>query len=212
MVITMADTNTKTMADFQATFFIGNTAVTRMLSDVVKNRDNQLFAETIGLPEDFVLPFFLEERAESVAYTIKTDVSSKYKATITGTGKACNDHVISTGDYVSFKSDDNFVIRVLFIATTEIGLGYKKYRIERNTNIFIGRTSLNDISCEATDYISRDKHAVIHVDAGGNASIEDLKRSVGIYVNGNATHSQRLNKFDEIYLMGLSIVFMGDSQ
>lgn len=210
MVITMADTNTKTMADFQATFFIGNTAVTRMLSDVVKNRDNQLFAETIGLPEDFVLPFFLEERAESVVYTIKTDVSSKYKATITGTGKACNDHVISTGDYVSFKSDDNFVIRVMFIATTEIGLGYKKYRIEQNTNIFIGRTSLNDISCEATDYISRDKHAVIHVDAGGNASIEDLKRTVGIYVNGNATHSQRLNKFDEIYLMGLSIVFMGD--
>ena len=48
----MADTNTKTMADFQVTFFIGNTAVTRMLSDVVKNRDNQLFAETIGLPEE----------------------------------------------------------------------------------------------------------------------------------------------------------------
>lgn len=204
----MAETNKKSMTDFQVTFFIGNNAVTRMLSDVVKNRGNRLFADTIGLPEDFVLPFFLEEGTESVAYTIKIDALSKYEATIMG--KPCNSHVIKTGDYISFKIAESTVIKALFISTSNISLGYKKYQIERNTNIFIGRTPLNDISCDASDYISRDKHAVIHVDDECNAYIEDLKRTVGVYVNGKSTHSQRLNKYDEIFLMGLSIIYMGD--
>lgn len=208
MVIVMAETNTKIVVDFQATFFIGNNAITQMLSDIVRNKDNPLFTKTMGLPEDFVLPFFLEEKAGMVVYTIENDSSSKYQAYIMG--KICNDHIISTGDYVSFKLIDNIIVKILFIATKDIELGYEKYQIEYNTNIFIGRMPLNDISCNVSDYISRDKHAVIRVDDSGNVYIEDLKRTIGIYVNGKSTHSQRLNMFDEIFLMGLSIVYMGD--
>lgn len=37
-----------------------------------------------------------------------------------------------------------------------------------------------------------------------------MKRSVGIYVNGRLTHSQQLKPFDEVFIMGLSIIYMGD--
>ena len=40
--------------------------------------------------------------------------------------------------------------------------------------------------------------------------IEDLKRSIGIYVNGRLVHSQQLKPFDEVFIMGLSLIYMGD--
>lgn len=202
----MAEKNKNFMADFQVTFFIGNNAITRMLSDVIKKRENQFFIDTMGFPEDFASLFYVEKGTETVTYRVRMDISAKYEVTIMG--KPCNNHVIKTGDYILFKFADNTYIKALFIATANICIGYKKYRIERNTNVFIGRNALNDISYNASDYISRDKHAVIHMDGEGNAYIEDLKRTVGIYVNGKSTYSQQLNKYDEIFCMGLSIIYM----
>lgn len=100
-------------------------------------------------------------------------------------------------------------VKALLIATSEIQAGYKKYQVSKDTNIFIGRTPINDISYDFTDFISREKHAAIHIDSNGTAFIEDLKRSVGVYVNGQLTHSQQLKPFDEIFVMGLSIIYMG---
>lgn len=205
----MAKPKNNSMSDFLVTFFVENRAASRMLSDVLKNRDNRLFLETIGLPSDFVLPFSQEERETSVIYTLKQGFDNKYEVTLNG--QPCNDHEIQSGDYLAFSNKVNSkIVKTLFIATSDIQVGYKKYKLSRDTNIFIGRTPLNDISYNFTDFVSREKHAAIRIDNNGHAFIEDLKRSVGIYVNGRRAHSQQLKPFDEVFIMGLSLIYMGD--
>lgn len=205
----MAKPKNNSMSDFLVTFFVEDRAASRMLSDVQKNRDNRLFLETLGLPSDFVLPFSQEEGETSVIYTLKQGFDNKYEVTLNG--HPCSDHVIHSGDYFAFTSKtDSKTVKTLFIATSDIQVGYKKYKLSKDTNIFIGRTPLNDISYNFTDFVSREKHAAIRIDNNGHAFIEDLKRSVGIYVNGRLAHSQQLKLFDEIYIMGLSLIYMGD--
>lgn len=205
----MAKSKNNSMSDFLVTFFVENRAISRMLSDVLKNRNNRLFLETLGLPSDFAIPFSQEEGDTSVIYTLKQDFDNKYEVTLNG--HPCNYHVIHSGDYFAFKNkDNNKVVKTLFIATSDIQVGYKKYKLPKDTNIFIGRTPLNDISYDFSDFVSREKHAAMRIDSNGNAFIEDLKRSVGIYVNGHLTHSQQLKPFDEVFIMGLSIIYMGD--
>lgn len=95
-------------------------------------------------------------------------------------------------------------------ASPEVSSDLFEYALSKDTNIFIGRTPLNDISYDFSDFVSREKHAAIHIDSNGNAFIEDLKRSIGIYVNGRLVHSQQLKPFDEVFIMGLSLIYMGD--
>ena len=204
----MAKSKNNSMSDFLVTFFVENRANSRILSDVLKNRNNRLFLEVLGLPADFTIPFSQEEGDASVIYTLKQGFDNKYEVTLKG--HPCNDHVIHSGDYFVFKNKDNSrVVKTLFIATSDIQVGYKKYKLSKDTNIFIGRTPLNDISYDFSDFVSREKHAAIRIDSNGNAFIEDLKRSVGIYVNGCLTHSQQLKPFDEVFIMGLSLIYMG---
>lgn len=204
----MAKSKNNSMSDFLVTFFVENRANSRMLSDVLKNRNNRLCLETLGLPSDFTIPFSQEEGDTSVIYTLKQGFNNKYEVTLNG--HPCNDHVIHSGDYFVFKNkDNNRVVKTLFIATSDVQVGYKKYKLSKDTNIFIGRTPLNDISYDFSDFVSREKHAAIRIDSNGNAFIEDLKRSVGIYVNGCLTHSQQLKPFDEVFIMGLSVIYMG---
>ena len=59
----MAKSKSNSMSDFLVTFFVGDRAISRMLSDVLKNRNNPLFLETLGLPSDFAIPFSQEEAA-----------------------------------------------------------------------------------------------------------------------------------------------------
>lgn len=205
----MANPRSNSMSDFLVTFFVEDQAVSHMLSDVLKNRNNHLFLETSGLSTDFMTLFSQEEGEASVIYTLKQGFDNKYEITLNG--QPCSDHVIYSGDYFVFKSrSSEKIIKALFIAASDIQAGYKKYRLPKDTNIFIGRTPINDISYDFTDFISREKHAAIHIDSSGQAFIEDLKRSIGIYVNGHRVHSQRLELFDEITIMGLSLVYMGE--
>lgn len=205
----MAELRNSAMVDFLVTVFSGEKAVSRLLSDIIKNRTNSLFIETLGLPSDFALPFFLEEDTDSVSFKMKLELGDKYQATILG--KPCTNHLLQSGDYIAFSDGKvGYEFKMLFIATSDIRLGYKKFRLSRDTNVFIGRTPNNDISYSFSDYISREKHFAIRVDANGTAYVEDLKRSIGIYVNGNLIHSFKLSLFDEIYAMGLSIVYFGD--
>ena len=205
----MADPKNNSMSDFLVTFFFEDRAVSRILSDILKNRNNRLFLETLGFPSDFTIPFSQEEGDRSAVYILKQGFDNKYEVMING--HPCNDHVIQSGDYFVFKNKgDNKVVKTLFIATSDIQVGYKKYKLSKDTNIFIGRTPLNDISYDFSDFVSREKHAAIRIDSNGNAFIEDLKRSIGIYVNGHLAHSQQLKPFDEVFIMGLSIIYMGD--
>lgn len=205
----MAKQNKGSVMDFLVTFFVGDRAITRLLSEVIKNKDNPLFLKTLGLFADFAIPFFQEEGKTSVKYTLKQGFDNKYEVTLNG--HLCSDHIIESGDYFAFNNkSSNRTVKVLLIATSDIQAGYKKYKVSNSTNIFIGRTPLNDISFDFSDFVSREKHAAIQIDGNGNAFVEDLKRSIGIYVNGRLTHSQQLKPFDEIFIMGLSIIFMGD--
>lgn len=204
----MSRPKSKSMSDFLVTFFVDNRAFSQLLSDVLKNKHQALFNETLGLPSDFIIPFSQEENRGSVIYTIKANLCGDYDITLNG--QPCSSCVIHSGDYFSFThKDKRKAVKALLIATSEIQAGYKKYQVSKDTNIFIGRTPINDISYDFTDFISREKHAAIHIDSNGTAFIEDLKRSVGVYVNGQLTHSQQLKPFDEIFVMGLSIIYMG---
>lgn len=204
----MSKSNKNVLVDFLVTFFAEGQAVSHVLSDVLKNRTNRLFLETLGIPSDFNIPFFHEDES-SINYNFKQGFNNNYEVTLNG--RSCNDCVICSGDYFTFKNrQKNKIINMLFIATSDIQVGYKKYELLKNTNIFIGRNQLNDISYDFSDFISREKHAAIYIDNDGNAYIEDLKRSIGIYVNGNLVHSQQLKLFDEIFIMGLSLIYMGD--
>lgn len=204
----MSRPKSKSMSDFLVTFFVDNRAFSQLLSDVLKNKHQAVFNETLGLPSDFIIPFSQEENRGSVIYTIKANLCGDYDITLNG--QPCSSCVIHSGDYFSFThKDKRKAVKALLIATSEIQAGYKKYQVSKDTNIFIGRTPINDISYDFTDFISREKHAAIHIDSNGTAFIEDLKRSVGVYVNGQLTHSQQLKPFDEIFVMGLSIIYMG---
>lgn len=205
----MTDSKNSSTADFLVTFFVDTRAVSRLLSEVVKNRENRLYSETIGFPKGFVLPFFQEEGKASLLYTLRQRPSDKYRAFLGG--EPCDGHIIQSGDYISFRDESSEKsLKALFISVSSIPISYKKYRLIKNTNIFIGRTPANDITFALSNFISREKHAAIRVDNAGNVFIEDLKRSVGVYVNGKRTHSQKLELFDEIFIMGLSIIYMGD--
>lgn len=205
----MANSKNNAMSDFLVTFFVEDRATSQMLSDLLKNGNNHLLLETLGLPSDFVIPFSQEEGETSVVYTLKQELDHKYEVTLNG--QPCHNHVMQSGDYYSFENkSNNNMIRMFVVATPDIQIAYRKYKVSKDTNIFIGRTPLNDISYDFTDFISREKHAAIHIDSNGQAFIEDLKRSVGVYVNGRLAHSQQLKQFDEIFVMGLSLIYMGD--
>ena len=199
----------KAVHEYAATFFTGNRIVTKMLSEVLKNKANHLYLESLGLASEYRLPVFLEETDGRFAYIIRSSFGDQYELSVNGS--PCSEYAVENGGYVSVKNrNTGEAFRVFFLDTSELKAGYKKYRIDRNTNIFIGRSPANDISCKLSNYISREKHAAIRIDEHHDAFIEDLKRSIGIYVNGIAVHSQKLNLFDEIWMMGLSIIYMGD--
>ena len=198
----------KHVQDFLVTFFIGNHICNYMLSEILENSNNQQFLNILGLPSDFKFPFTLETGESSSEYIYQHVYLNKYEVLLNGV--PCEKHILETGDYFSFSNSKNKGFNMLFIKTSDLKLGYKKHILQKDTNLFIGRTPINDISYNLTNYIAREKHAAIRIDANGHAFVEDLKRTIGIYVNGNRVHSQELHQFDEIYLMGLSILYMGD--
>lgn len=195
--------------DFIVTFFVGNKAISRTMRDVLKNKNNALYTDTLGLPSDFTMPFSRDNDETGVVYTFKQEINDNYNATLNGC--ACNNCSAQNGNYFIFKSKTNdCTLSILLIDTAVVRTGYRKYRLTKETNYYIGRTQINDISYNLSNYVSREKHAALRTDGIGNAFIEDLKRSVGIYVNGHLVHSKQLKPFDEIFLMGLSIVYMGE--
>ena len=64
------------MQDFLVTFFVENRMVSRMLSEVLKNRNDRLFLETLGLPADVVIPFSQDNDVTSVVYMLKQRLNS----------------------------------------------------------------------------------------------------------------------------------------
>ena len=198
-----------TISDFLVTFFIGNRIHSRILSEMLKSQPRSLSEEIPGLPSDFVLPCAQEANAGAILCVTNQSSDSPYTAMRNGQPYAGS--VIESGDYFVFQPKGaGDPVKLLLIAVDYLRVDYQKYSLAKDTNVFIGRLPSNDISYTLSNYISREKHAAIRIDSHGNAFLEDLKRSIGIYVNGRQTHSQQLHLFDEIFLMGLSMVYLGD--
>lgn len=88
----MSRPKSKSMSDFLVTFFVDNRAFSQLLSDVLKNKHQALFNETLGLPSDFIIPFSQEENRGSVIYTIKANLCGDYDITLNG--QPCSSCVI----------------------------------------------------------------------------------------------------------------------
>ena len=194
------------MVDFLVTIFTNNSIVTRQLSKLTVQCHNNVLQEELfdGLEVEF--PFYMVNGS----YQLDTKATlSNMKAFVNN--EESSQHNIDHGDYVNFNNQDNeMVYSLLFVETSKISMGYKKFKMEKDSTIFIGRTLVNDISFTINGYISREKHAAINVDSQGVAYIEDLKRSTGVFLNGRRINSSKLSLYDEIYIMGLSMVYMGE--
>ncbi len=125
-------------------------------------------------------------------------------------GQPAPNHIISHGDYVTVKNAESTEIySFLFVDSEKSNLGFKKYNLGKNVNIFIGRLPEMNICYDINSSVSR-KHAAIRTEADGGAYIEDLSRKSGIFLNGIRTNSAKLSLYDEIYIMGLTIIYMGN--
>jgi len=203
--------NTKVISglDFVAHFFVNDHMVSRLVSEILRNRDNHLFIEALGLPDDFVIPFSREEKDRVPVYTLKNDSNTNYDVTLHG--RPCDNHVICSSDFFSFKSrNKNHDVQILLIATSDIEPSYEKFSLVKNTAIYLGRSPSNDIVYNFSGYVLKDRHAVIKIDRNGQGIVENLSPSVPLFVNGYRTNGQQLQLFDEIFIMGLSLIYMGD--
>jgi|GEM_PF-664870 len=196
--------------DFLVTFISLNNAVTKRLSDIIKNRNNKLFREALKFPESFVVPFFSESSVEldvvSTKYFLEEALDSAYHAYINA--ELCKHHLIQDGDYSEFKNTDGKVeFCALFTATSSVKLGYKKYAVKPGVEFYIGKDESNTF-CFENVHMYKEKHIVIKADKDGNVCIKDLKNGAGVYVNGKQINysSRQLNLLDEIFIMGMSIV------
>lgn len=154
------------------TFFVNGQMKSQLLSDVLKNRNDPLLPETLELPTDFVLPFVREERNGSIVYSLKHRENTLYEAMLYD--YPCEDHVIHSGDYFTFRNRRNGqTINILLIATSDIVPGYSKYKLPNNANVFIGCSSPNDIKYSFSGYVSQDSQAVIRIE-NNRAFVKDL--------------------------------------
>lgn len=168
--------------DYVATFFANNRMNSQLLSDVLKSRGNLLMLEALNLPSDFILPFVREERDGNIVYSLKHGENKAYEVMLHDS--PCENRILQSGDYFTFRNHHNGkIVHVLFIATSDIAPAYRKYTLSKNANVFIGRSSSNDIVYGFSGYVSRDKQAVIQID-NNRAFVENLNKKVGLYVNG----------------------------
>lgn len=195
--------------NFVVTFFTEDHMVSRMLSDVLKNRHNRLFLEELGLPPDFAIPFFREETGNRTIYTIRQETNNGYGATLNDC--PYTNRAIRSGDCFVFRNrSSSRMVKTLLIDTSDIEIEHHKYILPRDSIISVGRSATNDIVCSLMDNAPMDKNAVIRIDSNGQATIEDLHQSGWLYVNGHPTDAQRLKPFDEVFIMGLSFTYMGE--
>lgn len=205
----MSKIRTNTAADFLVTIFVKNRKTSRLLSDFVKNKDNHLYKENVGIPLDFQIPFLKTEIDGNIVYTLNSEINLSYK--VTRHERPCANCSVQSGDVFAFNnSKNNQTIKFFFVDVSEIELAYEKYELVKNTNIHIGQTLDNDIVLNYGFNISRYVNAVIRCDSQGHTFVENLNKTIPLYVNGELTCSQQLEPLDEMYLMGLSIIYMGD--
>ncbi len=118
---------------------------------------------------------------------------------------------ISHGDYQVFKGKRGETYRILFIDPNEIQLGFKEYTLVPSQRIRIGSSLSNEICFSLHDMIAPTEHLVLNILSNGKAIIEDRHPNSGLFINGKLENKKELELFDEIFFLGLSIVYLGDA-
>lgn len=193
------------MSDFLVALFIDNEVKEYKLSSLYgKHSEAILERDFLCSKFDLKLPF---SRVGNV-WTIKSSDSSNVLVRINGEEKI--EKTLEHGDYINVNDKENGVQYNILANLMEMqSLHFRKFKLENNKNIFIGRLPESDICYNINNSISR-KHAALRVEANGDTFIEDLSGKTGVYVNGKRTNSAKLKIGDIIYIVGLKIIYMAD--
>ncbi len=191
--------------DYLVTFFYDSSITRIPLSEILENKNNSLFFEDLGLPIDFNLSIELLQTNESSDYFLTVKPHDSYQPFLNKEIISKNEQ-IKDGDYITFKKANNR-INVFFQDLENLKIGHNKYFFPNESEYFIGRNDENDIIYR-NNYISRSQHVGLYKDKSGRAIVKELKPLGKLYVNGHRCSEKKLNLYDEIYIMGLTIVYL----
>lgn len=119
-------------------------------------------------------------------------------------------NIIKNQEIVDLLDESNSCIASVLIVPMSIqSINMRSFAVSNGKSITIGRQVDNDICYSLNKNISR-KHAAIHIDENGQASVHDLSSGLGIYVNNIKVTSSNLKIGDAISIVGLKIIYLGD--
>lgn len=193
------------MKNFLVTLFIEDEIIKKKLTDLLSECRNGLLPKQILKRErEYSFPFYKLEGNTVI------DIEGNKDLQILVNGEKPSNSLVCHGDYITVKNiKTNIQYHALFINFERMNISLDKYKVDSGKNLFIGRADESNICININNSVSR-KHAAIRIDTAGNAFIEDLSRKTGVYLNGKRVISQKLSIFDEVYIMGTSIIYMKD--
>lgn len=191
------------MQQFLVVFEILDRAVAIPLELVLQRVQNH-FADRdlISSERDFFFPIV----KNGVGYSIDIDENSGWEI-------ICNQQRISAqiplkhGDYIEVRGKQEGYF-MLAVQVEKSSLNTRNYKLPDQGNIFLGRSSEMNIVIDINHSVSR-KHAAIHIEKNGIASVEDISRKAGVYLNGKRIESAPLHCGDQIMVMGITVIYMG---
>ncbi|MCS0674494.1 type VII secretion protein EssC [Cytobacillus firmus] len=117
--------------------------------------------------------------------------------------------VLEHGDfYIVHDAEHDVHFEFLITSLENENIAFTKHRLEKNKNIFIGRSPDNEINFDINTSVSR-KHAAIRFE-NERAFVEDVSRKTGVFINGERVQSAELFYGDIIYIMGLKMVYFDE--
>lgn len=196
--------NLNNMSDYIIALFVDSEVREYKLSKlIVKQSEIVLNRELINSNFDLSLPLHKKNNKWYI---------TPYKAAINLkiNGQEAIEKPLNHGDYITVTDiENNIQYSILAILLERHSINFKKLKLEKNKNIFIGRLPESDIYFNINNNVSR-KHAALRIEDNGNIYIEDLSGKIGVYVNGKRTNSTKLKVGDIVFIVGLKIIFMTD--
>lgn len=178
--------------------FINNTFYQYKIDELIQNSTGGVVSESlVGGNKNVYLPITVTQDA----YCIQNK-SSRYKILLNG-APVSESHPLRHGDHFAVFGEE-FAYSFLVLDSSEMSVGSAVYSIGEE-NIFIGRSEEMNIVIDINGSVSR-KCAAIRFE-NGNHFIEDLSGKTGIYVNGKRETSRQLFDGDNIYIMGIDLIY-----
>lgn len=194
--------------DFLITFFVGEKCYTKSLNYIVKNADNNEFWRELGISAGFVFPIIQKEVNGHWNYALQRSkqlhISLNFKSFL------MEEYLLQHGDYITFyNTETNFNVSVLLRKSRLIKLAYEKYFVANNTSLSIGFSQSDDLVNTICKNFASSSVARLNIDNQGKAIVQKVG-DISLYVNGSICEQKQLEKFDEIFIAGMSIIYLGD--